>query len=133
MIVVDASAALEVLLRTALAAPIEARLLASGEALHAPHMIDLEICHVLRRYVRSGAITAQEGELALDDWLGLPVARHAHDLLLPQIWDLTASVGAYDAAYVALAETLGAPIVTSDARLARAHGHSAQVEVFAGP
>jgi predicted nucleic acid-binding protein len=132
LIVIDASAVLEVVLRTRLASAIEGRLFSTDEPLHAPHVIDLEVAQVLRRYVRSGAISSAEGQLALDDWLALPVARHRHDLLLPRIWDLTTSIGAYDAAYVVLAETLGAPLVTTDARLARAHGHDAKVEVFAG-
>ena len=130
MIVVDASAVLELLLRTGKAAAIEARLFGTDTPIHAPHLIDLEVAQVLRRYVRGGEITDAAGRLALEDWLTLPVARHRHDLFLPQVWGLATSVAVYDAAYIALAETLAAPLVTTDARLAKAHGHNAEIEVI---
>jgi predicted nucleic acid-binding protein len=64
---------------------------------------------VLRRYVRDKTITSQRGQEALDDFGDLPLSRYPHDFLLPRIWELRATLTAYDAAYVALAELLDAP------------------------
>ena len=65
----------------------------------------------------------------MTDLLDLPVHRHPHDILLPRIWELRRSVTAYDAAYVALAEALDAPLLTRDGKLARSHGHRARIEL----
>lgn len=129
MIVVDASAVLEVLLQTPVASRLEARLFMPGETLHAPHLIDLEVVHVLRRYEATGAISPQRGHEAVDDLTAWAVARYPHDLFLPRIWALRHNVTAYDAAYVALAETLGVPLVTRDTRLAASVGHGATIEL----
>lgn len=130
MSVVDASAVLEVLLRTPAAPAIEARLFAGGEVLHAPHLIDLEIAQVLRRYASAGQITADRGRTALVDFTDFPIRRYPHDILLPRIWDLRNNLTAYDAAYVALAEVLGTPLLTRDERLAGAAGHRAEIELL---
>jgi predicted nucleic acid-binding protein len=130
MIVVDASAALEVLLNTADGAGIAARLFAPGETLHAPHLLDLEVTQVLRRYARSGELTAQRGGQALEDLVDLPLVRYPHEVLLPRIWELRDNVTAYDAAYLALAEALAAPLVTRDAALASSRAHRARVELM---
>jgi predicted nucleic acid-binding protein len=127
VIVVDASAALEVLLQTTAAPHIEARLFAPGETLHAPHLIDLEVVHVLRRYESARAIDAQRGQEAIDDLTAWPLTRYAHDLFLARIWALRRNLTAYDAAYVALAETLQVTLVTCDARLAASVGHRATI------
>ena len=129
MIVVDASTLVEVLLRTPAAQPIEARLLAAGQVLHAPHLLDIEVAHALRRYAISGQIDAERGRAALDILAGLPLNRYPHRFLLPRIWDLRNNLSAYDAAYVALAETLDAPLITRDHRLAGASGHRARIEL----
>jgi predicted nucleic acid-binding protein len=131
LIVLDASAALEVLSQRPTAAAIEGRLFAKGETLHAPALIDLEIAQVLRRQVSAGVMTATRGALALDVWRSFPLARHRHELLLPRIWALRDTLTAYDAAYVALAEALDATLITIDTKLARAPGHRARVEVVA--
>lgn len=129
MIVVDASVMLEVLLRTpAAAAAREA--LESGGALHCPHLLDVEVAQVLRRYVRSGELDAARAAAALGDLADFPLVRHPHALLLDRIWELRDNVTAYDAAYLALAEALDAPLVTRDARLAAAPGVRAAVRVF---
>jgi predicted nucleic acid-binding protein len=127
VIVLDASAALEVLLRTPASAAIEERLFAPGETLHAPHLIDVEIAQVLRRYARSGQASAERCEIALEDWAEFRVTRYAHEPLLARMWALRDNFTAYDAAYVALAEGLEAPLLTRDARLARAPGHGASI------
>lgn len=129
MIVLDASAALEVLLRTARAPGLEARLFTAGETLHAPHLIDLEIAQVLRRYAQVGDLPAARCAEALEDWHAFPLRRYPHAELLPRVWELRDTLTAYDAAYVALAEALDAPLLTTDAKLARAPGHAARVEL----
>jgi predicted nucleic acid-binding protein len=129
VIVLDASAILELLLRTPAAAAIERRLLSGRETLHAPHLIDVEVAHVLRRYALAGEVSAERGREALDDLEDLSLCRYPHDVLLPRVWELRASLTAYDAVYVALAEALDAPLVTRDRRLAGAAGHRAKVEM----
>lgn len=129
MIVVDASAAIEALLRTPAAEAVAARLFGADETLHAPHLIDVEVAHVLRRYAVSRAIEPTRCETALLDWADFPLRRHPHDFLLVRIWELRGHLTAYDAAYVALAEILDAPLVTRDRRLAAVTGHRARVEL----
>jgi predicted nucleic acid-binding protein len=129
VIVVDASAILEVLLRTPAAPAIEVRLFERGETLHAPHLIDLEILQVLRRYAAAGEISAERAREALDDFGAFRLRRWAHDALALRIWDLRHNLTAYDAAYVALAEALGAPLLTRDRRLASAPGIRTRIEV----
>ena len=130
MIVVDASAMLEVLLNTPAGARVADRLSAAGETLHAPHLLDLEVAQVLRRYAASGEIDPQRGAQALEDLADLPLARYPHDVFLPRVWELRNNLTAYDAAYVALAEVLEAPLVTRDAALASPRIHRARVEVM---
>ncbi len=130
MIVLDASAAIEMLLRTVRGERVSARALRTDEALAAPHLIDLEIAQVIRRYVAAGAFAAERGEQAIQDWLDLPVDRYPHDLLLPRVWELRHNLTAYDACYLALAEVLDASLVTCDRRLASVPHQSADVEVF---
>ena len=130
MIVVDASALIEVLLNTGAASRIADRLFGDGETLHAPHLLDLEVAQVLRRYAASGELDGRRGRLALDDLADLPLVRYPHDLLLSRIWELRANFTTYDAAYVALAEVLGAPLVTRDTALASRGVHRAIVELL---
>jgi predicted nucleic acid-binding protein len=84
---------------------------------------------VLRRLVREGTLTASRAEGAIEDLMDLRITRYPHLLLLPRIWQLRHNLSAYDAAYVVLAEKLGATLLTRDAKLASAAGHSAIVEV----
>jgi predicted nucleic acid-binding protein len=130
MIVIDASAAIELLLGTPRGHRVMARVLHPDERLHAPHLIDLEVAQVFRRYVASGDVSAHRGDQALEDWLGLPVDRYPHDVLLPRIWELRHNATAYDASYLALAEALDATLVTCDRHLASVPGQSATVEVI---
>jgi predicted nucleic acid-binding protein len=90
----------------------------------------VEVARALRRYALAGDITPRIGEQGLADLLDLPIVHHAHTLLIPRIWELRRSISAYDAAYVALAEVLGAPLLTRDARLGRSHGHRARIELI---
>jgi predicted nucleic acid-binding protein len=129
VIVVDASALVEALLQTPVAVVVLERLFDAEQTLHAPHLIDIEVTQVLRRYAASGQIAPARSRAALDDLLDFPLDRYPHDLLLPRIWELRHNLTAYDAAYVALAETLGATLLTRDHRLAAASGHQARIEL----
>jgi predicted nucleic acid-binding protein len=129
VIVVDASALLEALLRTPGVEAVEDRLFAAGQTIHAPHLLDVEVAQVIRRYATRGEIEVARGRLALADLADLPLRRYPHDFMLPRIWDLRNSLTAYDAVYVALAEALDAPLLTRDRRLAGAAGHRARVEL----
>ena len=129
MIVVDASAALEVLLGGPGTGALTSRLFASGQSLHAPQLIDLEVAQGLQRHVLAGIMTAERGDLALETWRSLPLRRWGHEALLCRTWALRATLTAYDAAYVALAEALDAVLVTTDGKIARSPGHQARVEV----
>ena len=129
MIVIDASALLELLLGTDRANAVGARALEQRERLHAPHLLDVEIAQALRRLARFKEITVPRAVQALDDYGGLFIERHAHLDLLPRIWRLRNAMTAYDGAYVVLAEALDAPLLTCDAKLGRSHGHRARIEV----
>src|ERR1700720_586717 len=125
MIVVDASAMLEALLRTPAAKAVEKWLFDPRQTLHAPHLLDVEVAQVIRRYSAKGEIDSERGRAALADLADLPLHRYPHDFLLPRIWDLRNNLTAYDAVYVALAEALDAPLLTRDKRLAASPGHHA--------
>lgn len=129
MIVVDASAVLEFLLQTPLGTRVEARLFRDGDELHAPHLIDVEVTQGLRRLVRSREVSSDRAADAIADLIDLDLHRHAHLDLLTRAWKLRDNITAYDAAYVALAEALGATVVTCDAPLGKAPGHRASVVV----
>ena len=129
MIVLDASAAIEWLLQSPAATRIEKRLFSPSQSLHAPHLLDVEVAQVLRRYVREKIISAQRGQEALEDLADMPLSRYPHDFLIPRVWELHATLTAYDAVYVALAELLDAPLLTCDAKIASAPGHAANVEL----
>jgi predicted nucleic acid-binding protein len=131
LIVLDASAAIELVLQTDRAQRIAARALDPDERLHAPHLIDLEVIQVLRRLVMAHAIVATRAEEALADFDQLVIERHAHRPLSRRVWSLRLTMSAYDAAYVALAEALPAPLLTCDVKLSRAQSHAAQIELIA--
>lgn len=128
MKVVDASAVLEVLLQTRSAAAVEAELF-DGSTLHAPHLLDLEVAQVLRRFERVGRIGPERAGQALEDWLAFSIERYPHDILLRRVWSLRSNATAYDASYVALAEALDAPLLTRDRRLAATPDHGARIEI----
>jgi predicted nucleic acid-binding protein len=130
MIVIDASAVIELLLNNSSAARVAEKVFHQDVTLHAPCLLDVEVTHALRRYSLSGELTASRGEEAIRELLSLPIRRYPHDLLLDRAWQLRRNITAYDAMYIALAELLMAPLVTCDAHLARTRGHSASVEVL---
>lgn len=130
MLVADASAVVEVLMATPVGLAIERRLFGSDEPVAAPHLLDIEVLHVLRRFNRTNQLTAVRAEQALDDLEALAITRYGHELLRPAVWRFRHTLTAYDAAYVALAELLDAPVVTCDARLARSHGHVVAFQLY---
>jgi predicted nucleic acid-binding protein len=130
LIVLDASAVLEWLLRSATGVRIEARILASTATLHAPHLLDVEISQVLRRGVLRGGLAPGRAQQALEALRDLPLTRHAHTFLLPRVWNLRHNLSAYDATYVALAEALAAPLFTCDRKISQTPKLYVQVEVF---
>ena len=129
MPVLDASAALEVLLRTPTGIRSSGRVF--EDELHAPHLLDVEFTQGLRRLIFADKIAEARAELALAMLRDLTLIRHTHFPFLSRIWELRASHSAYDAAYVALAEALDTPLLTCDAKLARSHGHRAQIVLLA--
>lgn len=130
MIVLDASAAAELLLGLPLSGAVAERLADPDDTIHAPHLLSVEVAQVVRRYVHRGQLQPERGAEALEDLADLGVVRHPHEPLLRAIWRLRPNLTAYDAAYVALAEILDAPLLTLDAGLAAAPGHGARVELI---
>ncbi len=130
MIVLDASAALELLLRAADHPSLVSKVLRSGETIAAPYLIDLEVTQVLRRFVLTGELSESRGREAIDDHLNLGIVRYPHEGLLKRAWQFRANCTAYDAAYLALAEAVDAVLITCDRRLAAVPGSQAKVEVI---
>jgi predicted nucleic acid-binding protein len=129
LIVLDASAAIELVLASTRGRRVAARVTLPSISLHAPHLLDLEVAQAIRRYAAAGLIDAQSGPAALDRLDLLGIERYAHVELLPRVWSLRFNLTAYDAAYVALAEALDAPLLTCDRALSKAPGHTARVEL----
>jgi predicted nucleic acid-binding protein len=130
MIVLDASAAVDWLLQTPAGQRIEERIYARKDTLHTVHLPDVEFAQILRRLVREGTLARKRADEAIEDLIAVRVTRYAPVLLLNRIWQLRQNLSAYDAAYVALAEELAAPLITRDQRIAAAPGHAATIEVF---
>ena len=129
MIVVDASAVVEVVAHRRIDA-LPGRL-GQGGTLHAPHLIDVEVTNAIRGLVSRAEISVDAASSARTDAAEMSITLYPHALFLERAWQLRDMLSTYDAVYVALAELLPAPLVTCDARLAAAHGHRAEVELFA--
>ena len=129
MIVLDASALVELLLGTEPGRSIAARIADPALAIHVPHLADVEVAQVLRRYVREGELDGAAAATAIDDLRSLDLARHSHEPLLDRVWALRQNLTAYDAVYVALAEALDTTLLTCDGKLARAPGMVGRVEL----
>jgi predicted nucleic acid-binding protein len=128
VIVADASAVVEVLLNTPSGIKIRGHL-AAEETIHAPHLLDLEVLQVLRRYARTSTINALRVGEALQDYADLRIRRYPHHFLASRIWELRHNFTAYDACYIALAEVLDALLITRDRALVSGSGHRARVVV----
>ncbi len=129
MRVVDASVLVQALGQTRETAAV-AGLLEDDVDLHAPHLVDVEVTNALRALVRRGEISDDRARDARSDLEELALTRYPHGGLLDRAWELRHSLSTYDAVYVALAELLDAPLLTSDARIAGAAGHSATIELI---
>jgi predicted nucleic acid-binding protein len=129
VIVLDASAVVPLLLDPpATTGELQARL-RGVSTLHAPYLLDVEVAHALRRLILAGGISAARARRAIRRLAVLPLIRWPHDRLLGRALALRDQLSAYDATYVALAEGLGATLLTRDARMAKAGGHRARIEI----
>ena len=129
MIVLDASALVELLLGTEQGQSVGVRIADPALGLHTPHLADVEVAQTLRRYVREGDLDPASAAAALDDLHALDLEQHAHEPLLDRVWSLRQNLTAYDAVYVALAEILETILLTCDCKLARAPGIAGRVEL----
>jgi predicted nucleic acid-binding protein len=132
VIVLDSSAAADWLVGHRPQGEWVAQTLPDRLDLHAPHVLDVEVASAMRRLVWIGDVSVTEAERALEDLSDLRIVRHAHLPLLERMWHLRDNLTAPDAAFVALAEALDAPLVTTDGALARTPGHTAQIIGFPG-
>ena len=130
MIVLDASAVVELLLDTVTGRRVAMLIEDAALGLHAPHLLDVEVVSALRRFVRDGSLDEEEAQAVIGDLMALDLQRHSHEALLERAWDLRANVTTYDAVYVALAEALDATLLTCDSKLARAPGTKMRVELI---
>jgi predicted nucleic acid-binding protein len=104
--------------------------LASAGALHAPHLIDVEVLAALRGLVLGSRISEDRAHDARRDFASLRVIRYPIIGIADRVWALRHRMTPYDASFVALAEALRCPLVTCDGRMARSGGHDAQIELF---
>jgi predicted nucleic acid-binding protein len=130
VIVLDASALVELVVGTAAGRIVAARIADPAIGLHVPHLADVEVVQAMRRYVRDGDLDVPDAEAAVETLRALDLQRHAHEPLLPRVWELRDNVSAYDGVYVALAEALDGVLITCDGPLARAPGISARIELI---
>lgn len=128
MIVLDASAVIELLLWSERGRDVADRM-RSASSVHVPELLGVEVAQVVRRLVATGAVTAAEGAELVERAALLDAEHYRHGLLIGRAFELRENLTAYDGVYVALAEALGAPLLTFDARLRRAPGHRARVEL----
>lgn len=131
MIVVDASVVVDFLLDLSADADlVRERLAHEDSTWSAPELMDAEVAHAIRRRVLRGELSSTDGVSALADLVALQVERHSHLPLLRRAFDLRDNATIYDALYLALAEALGARLLTRDARLAHIPGVDTQIEVI---
>jgi predicted nucleic acid-binding protein len=129
VIVLDASALVELLLGTQTGRTIASRISDPQLGLHVPHLADVEVAQAFRRYANEGELDSVAAAAALEDLRRLDLQRHPHEPLLGRVWELRRNLSAYDAVYVALAEVLDSVLLTCDGRLARAPGMTRRIEL----
>lgn len=129
MIVLDASAVVELVLVSRTGRLVATRIDDPSETLHVPHLLAVEVGQVLRRLVAAGQLDEERAVDARQDVIDLDAERYAHEPLLERAWELRGNLTTYDAVYAALAEHLGATLLTLDERLANAPGVGAEVEL----
>ncbi len=129
MIVLDASAAVELVLATRPGAALARRL--RGETEHAPAHFDVEVVGAIRRAVVRRLISDHEGLVAVADFRSLPVRRWPIKPFVTRAYQLRSIHAVADGVYLALAEGLAARLITCDGRLAQSHGHNADIELVA--
>lgn len=127
--VIDASALVDLFVGTDPDRQLRARAMTGDNG--SPELLDIEAAQTIRRLVRRGELTLDDGTAAVRQVQDAPITRVSHRALLSRIWELRDMITAYDAAYIALAEQLDVPLLTCDSRLGRAHGHGAEVVVYA--
>jgi predicted nucleic acid-binding protein len=132
VIVLDAAAAVDLLLERGERGEWVRGIVASRDRVASPHIIEVEVASVLRRLERRAEISTRLGVRALSELTLLPMLRYPTTALLGRVWQLRAALTPYDAAYVALAEALAVPLVTTDARLGRSHSHRAEIAAYPG-
>lgn len=118
-VVLDASVLAELLVGSSVGVTAHALIRQNGGDLHIPHLAVVETASVLRAWVRGGEVAESRAASALADLGAFPARRWPTDFLLPRIWELRDNLSSYDASYVALAEVLGAVLLTADRRLTR--------------
>lgn len=128
MLVVDASCIAEVLIGGRDAPELRSRL-AEDEEQAAPHVVDVEVFGVIRQHYLAGRLDPTEARQAVEDMQVWPGERYGHGFLLGRAWELRETIRGWDAMYVALAEALGATLLTRDGRLARAGGPTCPIEI----
>lgn len=129
MIVIDASLLLHILFDASLDQGVMRRTQEAGD-LVAPHLVDQEVLHAIRRQLLLGRIDQDRAGVALSDFEAFTIDRQPVHRLNWRIWELRNNLTPYDAAYVALAELLDIPLFTRDSRIARAAGHRAEIIVL---
>jgi predicted nucleic acid-binding protein len=127
VIVLDASALVELLLRSDRGRRIQRVLQEPAQTVHAPHHVDLEVASALRRLTQDALLAEPAAAQALGAVAGMDIQRYPHTDLLPRIWTLRHNATIYDAAYLVLAEVLAAPLVTCDSALVNVPGCRAEV------
>ncbi len=130
MIVIDASALVELLRSTAKGVRIDERISQDRGPYLAPHLVDLEVLQAFRELVRVGDVDLNRAVSALAAFAQFPLERLPHDVLRDRVWELRDNLTAYDAAYVALAEAFNCPVLTCDGPMSRAPGNRATIELF---
>ncbi len=130
VIVLDASAVVALLLNTPAGSRVAEAISSAELSLQAPELVDVEVLQALRRYVRTGELTAERGGICVEALGQLDISRFGHAELASRVWAPRENLTAYDAAYIALAEALDAPPLTLDVRLAAAPGHQAKVHLI---